>query len=124
MYLAGEISFGERITNHNELTPANFQHSPYAKVNGDMIIENGETLAAHQAYLANNTGREQTLSTASFDYNQSDSVTTTSSHTVGTSMTTSAEMKFPFVSGLMSMIVKYDYNNTNAVTTSTEKNGL
>lgn len=120
-FLRGEINSSNVFRSESDVRPWDVRTTNFIEIRDDMVLSDGESLAAHQAYLTNNTGRDQTLSSASFDYTQNDSVTTTSSHAVGTSMTTTAEMKFPFVSGSMSMTVGYDFNNTNSVTTSTEK---
>lgn len=125
-YNNNEIEWDELLIrigswNWNDLLPWSFSDTPFAKVNNDMILKNGETLAAHTADLNNNTGIEQTMSTASFTYTQTDSVTTTTTHSTGVSLTTSAEMKFPFISGSMSMTTQYDYSNTEAVESSVTK---
>lgn len=107
--------------NDPHLLPRIDSVEPLAELNNDMTFGNEETLAAHQAFLENNTGQNQKLSTASFEYTQTDSVSTKTSHSVGASMTTAAEMKFPIASGSMSMTVKYDFNTTKDVTSSTTK---
>ncbi|MFC0757892.1 ETX/MTX2 family pore-forming toxin [Enterococcus faecalis] len=91
------------------------------KLNDDMSLKDGDTLAAHQADLKNSTKIDQIMNTASFEYTQMDSVSTKTSHSVGVSVTTSAEMKFPFVSGSMSMTAKYDFNSTKDVVSSITK---
>ena len=119
-----EITASELLPSKNNwsnLDPWSVSDTPFAKVNNDMILKNDETLAAHGADLFNNTGIAQTISTASFTYTQKDSVTTSTTHSTGISTTTSAEMKFPFVSGSMSMTVKYDFNSTKAVESSVTK---
>lgn len=105
----------------SKLTPRNFIMKPLVSVNNDMSITSGETISANTSTLQNSTGVDQTLSTPSFEYTQSDSVATTTSHAVGDSITTSAEMTFPFVSGSMSMEVRYDFSTTNQVESTTEK---
>ncbi|TPR56922.1 ETX/MTX2 family pore-forming toxin [Enterococcus sp. OL5] len=86
-----------------------------------MTLKDGKTLAAHNATLHNNTGIGQVMSTASFSYTQTDKVTTKASHSTGTSMTTTAEMKFPFVSGSMSLNVKYDFSYNKSVESTETK---
>lgn len=88
-------------------------------VNDDMKIVDGQMLAAHTATLRNTTGPTQTLSTASFDYTNEDSVTTTNTHSAGISETSTATMKFPFISGSQSLTAKYDYGHSSSVTTKT-----
>ncbi|WP_338350395.1 ETX/MTX2 family pore-forming toxin [Enterococcus faecalis] len=95
--------------------------TPQVRLNDDMSIKEGETLAAHQADLKNSTKEEQTLNTASFEYTQTDSISTKTSHSAGVSLTASAEMKFPFVSGSMSMTAKYDFNSTKDIVSTVTK---
>lgn len=120
----GEISENHRLSEYQNpyLEPSSVTSESVAQINNDMIIEDGESIAAHKATLTNNTNRDQHLSSAAFGYKQNDTVTTQTTHGVGGSLTTSAEMKFPFVSGSMSMEVRYDFGHTNAVTSSVEKN--
>ncbi|MDU0320654.1 MULTISPECIES: ETX/MTX2 family pore-forming toxin [unclassified Enterococcus] len=120
----GELHELERLSIYNspELDPSSLTSEPVAKINNDMVIEDGESVAAHKAVLTNNTNQDQNLTTAAFGYKQTDSVTTQTTHSAGGSLTTSAEMKFPFVSGSMSMEVRYDFGHTKAVTSSIEKN--
>lgn len=117
----GDISSSELITSDHNLTPLQLAATPFARVNNDMVLQNGETLAAHNAPLSNQTGTQQTMSTASFVYTQTDSVTTSTTHSTGVAMTTSTEMRFPFVSGSMSMTVGYDFGTTNSVESTVEK---
>ncbi|WP_430601686.1 hypothetical protein IGJ02_001652 [Enterococcus sp. DIV0724b] len=92
------------------------------KLNDDMAIEEEEVAeAAHQSVLKNNTKQDQRLSSIAFDHIQSDSVTTQTTHNAGISINTSAEMKFPFVSGSISMDVRYDFGHSNSVVSSVEK---
>lgn len=124
LYLSSEIPFDKVFKNTNNwdnLTPDYLQNEPYARINNNMTIKDGDTLAAHNANLGNNTEVEQTMSTASFEYTQTDSVSTKNSHSAGVEVTTAAEMKFPLFSGSMSMKVKYDYNNTKEVVSSQVK---
>ncbi|WP_338350390.1 ETX/MTX2 family pore-forming toxin [Enterococcus faecalis] len=120
----GEISEDKRLSEYQNpyLEPSSLTSESVAQINNDMIIEDGESVAAHKATLTNNTNRDQHLSSAAFGYKQTDTVTTQTTHGAGGSLTTSAEMKFPFVSGSMSMEVRYDFGHTNAVTSSVEKN--
>lgn len=121
--LNGEINENERLSDYKNsyLEPSLLTSTPVAKLNNDMVLENGSPVAAHNASLTNNTGTEQRLSSAAFEYRQSDSVTTQTSHAVGGSLTTSAEMKFPFISGSMSIEAHYDFGHTNAVTSTEDK---
>lgn len=118
-YLNGEISLNDVIPSNADLL--SYAEDPYVKLNNDMSLQEGDSLAAHTSELTNNTDTSQILSTASFTYTQLDTVSTKTSHTAGVDMTTTAEMKFPFVSGSMSMSVKYEYNNTNEITSSETK---
>ncbi|MEK4152658.1 ETX/MTX2 family pore-forming toxin [Carnobacterium sp. FSL E2-0243] len=117
----GDISSSGLISLHHKLSPLELADTPFARVNNDMVLQNGETLAAHNASLSNQTETQQTMSTASFVYTQTDSVTTSTTQSTGVSMTTSAEMRFPFVSGSMSMTVEYDFGTTNSVESTVEK---
>jgi hypothetical protein len=120
--LNGEISNDQILQDSRGwLPPEVFPGDPFVEDNNDMELKEGEALAAHTAELSNDTNTDQTLNTASFAYTQTDSVSTTNSHTAGFDMTTTAEMKFPLISGSMSMTVKYEYNNSKEVTSSTTK---
>lgn len=121
--LNGEINENERLSEYKNsyLEPSLLTSTPVAKLNDDMVIENGSPVAAHNASLTNNTGKEQRLLSAAFEYRQSDSVTTQTSHAVGGSLTTSAEMKIPFISGSMSIEAHYEFGHTNAVTSTEDK---
>lgn len=119
----GEMYETERLSEYQNpyLEPSSLTNEPVANTNNDMVIDEEETIAAHQATLSNKTGVDQNLSSAAFSYRQNDSVTTQTTHAVGGSLTTSAEMKFPFVSGSMSMQVHYDFGHNKAVTSTVEK---
>lgn len=124
LYDNNEIRWYELLPyygNWSSLSPWLFSDIPFAKVNNDMVLKNGETLAAHSADLYNNTGIEQTMSTPSFTYTQTDSVSTSTTHATGVSLTASAEMNFPLVSASMSMTVGYDFSTTKAVESSVTK---
>lgn len=103
------------------LLPISFSDKPIVRINDDMKLENGDTIAAESATLVNSSSSAQTMSSASFTYSQTDSVTTTTTHAVGASLTTTAEMKFPFVSGSVSFTAKYDFSSSEAVTSSITK---
>ena len=86
----------------------------FTSVNNDLHLKDGETLAAHSAILDNtNSSIDQQLSSARYEYQQKNSVTTKTSHSVGTELTTTATMNFPDIGGFMSLKVKYDFNHTN-----------
>lgn len=102
-------------------TPVVYSNKPFASVNDDMVIKDAEAISAHVAYLDNVLDEDSPMATASFKYSHEDSVTTTTTNAVGTEVTTSAEMKFPFVSGSMSMSVKYDFSTTNEVKSTDTK---
>ncbi|EME8112564.1 ETX/MTX2 family pore-forming toxin [Enterococcus faecium] len=122
MYLHNEISSKDIIDDKGYQTPGKLKvDTPSIKLNNDMVLTNGDTLAAHESVLQNNSKTDQIMSTASFNYSQTDKVTTSTTNSAGTGITTSAEMKFPFASGSVSMNVKYDFSNTNAVESSTTK---
>lgn len=114
-------SFAEIPWDNGSYDPWDFEDIPFARVNSDMTLKDGETLAAHSADLENGSALEQPMSTPSFTYTQTDSISTSTTHATGVSMTTSAEMKFPFVSGSMSMTAKYDFNTTNTVESTVAK---
>lgn len=84
----GDISSSGLISLHHKLSPLELADTPFARVNNDMVLQNGETLAAHNASLSNQTETQQTMSTASFVYTQTDSVTTSTTQSTGVSMTT------------------------------------
>ncbi|MGK0550977.1 ETX/MTX2 family pore-forming toxin [Enterococcus faecalis] len=107
--------------NWSSLDPWQFEDTAFARVNNDMVLRDGETLAANESDLTNSSGIEQTMNTPSFTYTQTDKVTTSTTHNAGVSLTTSAEMKFPFISGSMSMNVKYDFSTTSAVESTNTK---
>lgn len=119
-YLNGDIDVSElfRFTNN---TLADLKSAPFVRLNDDMVLQDGTTLAAHNAQLTNLTDTDQKMSTASFSYTSTDSVSTTTTHATGISMTTKAEMKFPFISGGMSMTVGYDFSHNNAVKSEVKK---
>lgn len=120
--LNGEIDNNQVLQNiSNWETPNVYPGDPFVEDNNDMVLKEGEALAANTTYLTNDTGTDETLNTASFAYTQTDSISTTNSHTAGVEMTTTAEMKFPLVSGSMSMTAKYEYNNSKEVTSSTTR---
>ncbi|WP_270252968.1 ETX/MTX2 family pore-forming toxin [Lactococcus garvieae] len=122
--LAHEINDTELLPYNgtwDSLLPISLSHSPLVKVNDDMKLEDGDTIAAQSATLTNSTPSTQNMSSASFTYSQTDSITTTTTHAVGASLTTSAEMKFPFVSGSVSFTAKYDFSSSEAVTSSITK---
>lgn len=122
MYNAKEFSLNETtFQNPNQAEPVNFKDQPLVKINDDMRLKDGVALAANKSVLSNATSGLQVMKTPSFRYESKDEVTTTTNHSTGTSITTSAEMKFPLLSGSMSMVVKYDFSHTNAETTSTTK---
>lgn len=122
MYLHNEISSKELLDDKLYQNPNKLKIDvPSIKLNNDMVLTDGDTLAAHESVLQNNSKTDQVMSTASFDYSQTDTVTTSTTNSAGTGITTSAEMKFPFASGSVSMNVKYDFSNTNAVASSTTK---
>lgn len=115
----GEFGLFNLILSGSPLAePWSFNQTPLAKVNDDMQLKDGNTLAAHSATLNNDTGTDQTLSTASFEYDATDSVTTSTTHSAGVSETTSAEMTFPIAKGSISVTAKYDFSTTKAVTSS------
>ncbi|HCQ8731931.1 ETX/MTX2 family pore-forming toxin [Enterococcus faecalis] len=118
-YRNGDIGFDNLIWPGTIATfPWNFDQIPFANVNNDMKLKDGKTLAANSSTLNNDTGTDQTLSTPSFEYTSTDSVTTSTTHSAGVSLTTSAEMSFPIAKGSLSMTVKYDFSNTNEVSSS------
>lgn len=120
--LSGEIGDDQILQNiSNWEEPNVYPGDPFVEDNNDMVLKDGDSLAANTTYLTNNTGIDETLNTASFAYTQTDSISTTNSNTAGVEMTTTAEMKFPLVSGSMSMTAKYEYNNTKEVTSSTTR---
>lgn len=122
--LANEIQDDELLPydgTWESLLPISFSDKPIVKINDDMKLENGDTIAAQSATLTNSTSSTQSMSSASFTYSQTDSVTTTTTHAVGASLTTTAEMKFPFVSGSVSFTAKYDFSSSEAVTSSITK---
>lgn len=80
-----------------------------------MVLNNGVTLAAHNASLSNQTGNPQTILTASFVNTHTDSVTTSKTHQTGISLTTTAEMRFPVAAGSVAIDVAYDFGVTNSV---------
>lgn len=102
----------------DSLIPWNIGVEPFANVNNDLRLKQGETLAAHHAMLANNTNADQTLKTVEFTYTNTDTVTTSTTHATGLSMTTSAKMTLPFAEGSLSMTAKYDFSTTKAVQSS------
>lgn len=119
-YNLREIGYLESVLLMGNNNPWNVSEEGRVGINSDMRLIEGETLAAHNADLNNSTGTDQTMTTAAFEYEQENSVVTRNSHTTGSELTTSAEMKFPIASGSMSMKVKYEFNHTREVKT-TEK---
>ncbi|HGC5945335.1 ETX/MTX2 family pore-forming toxin [Enterococcus faecalis] len=125
--LDGKIEWSQTLNHHdikildNIIKEEKLTFTPQVRLNDDMSLKEGETIAAHQADLKNSTKKEQTLNTASFEYTQTDSISTKTSHSAGVSLTTSAEMKFPFVSGSMSMTAKYDFNSTKDIISTVTK---
>ncbi|NTJ96039.1 ETX/MTX2 family pore-forming toxin, partial [Enterococcus faecium] len=122
-YLNNDIPSTELITPQDKTnqTPVNLKDTTFVKLNDDMVLSKGDTLAAHESVLENNSAIDQVMNTASFNYVQIDRVTTSTTNSTGVGLTTSANMKFPFASGSVSMNVKYDFSNTNSVETSTTK---
>lgn len=119
-----EITDLERISDpqSSRLDPFSLTIEPFSiKLNDDMVIQDGEFVDANQAVLINDTKQDQRLSSSTFVYSQSDSVTTQTTHNAGISIDTSAEMKFPFVSGSISMDVRYDFGHSNSVVSTVEK---
>lgn len=117
----GEITMEERLVGGNDLLPSIYEtHTP--KVNNDMIIKDGELIAAHTATLKNSTDQTQNLSTTSFEYTSEAKVTTTNTHATGISETSQVEMKFPIASGSQSVTASYNYSHTKSVeSTETQK---
>lgn len=114
-WLNGEILANQMA---NNLNPIITSEEGFVLLNNDMKIVSGETLAANQATLDNTeTPIDQTLSTPSFEYISSNTVTTQTTHSTGTNLTTSAEMKLPLAQGSMSFSVAYNFSHTNTVST-------
>lgn len=121
MYYAGEFPLLNVIgANSLEAEPYDFEDTTVAKVNSDMSLREGKALAANTSTLDNTTGKVQMMKTPSFRYTKSDSVKTSSTHSTGTSLTTTAKMSFPIASGEMSMEVHYDYSTTKERESNTE----
>ncbi|MBK0084557.1 ETX/MTX2 family pore-forming toxin [Lactococcus sp. S64] len=122
MFSAGEFSLDQTtFQNPNQAEPVDFKDQPLVRINDDMRLRDGVALAANKSVLSNSTSDLQVMKTPSFRYESKDEVTTTTSHSTGSSITTSAKMTFPLLSGSMSMEVRYDFSHTNAETTSTTK---
>ncbi|AUV71588.1 hypothetical protein C1940_03500 [Lactiplantibacillus plantarum subsp. plantarum] len=114
-WLNNEIRADQMATNFN---PSINSEEGNVSINNDMTINDGDTLAAHEAILDNNTPIDQTLNAAAFEYSQDNTVTTQTSHTTGANLTTTAEMRFPIASASVSLSALYEFNHTNAVSTS------
>lgn len=119
----GEISVSERLDSyrHPDLQPWGVSvDDPVTEIKS-MSIGNGGIEAAHEAELTNHTSRDQVMRTAAFTTTQDDTVTTQTSHTVGTSMSTSVEKNFLFGTVASTISVNYDFNTTRAISTTQTK---
>lgn len=117
---AGKMKLSEEINDYNKQKPLNVTQTPVVTPNDDMKIVEGEALAANTTTFSNKTGTQMTYNTPSFTYKNTNSATTNTTHAVELGLTTSATMKFPFVSGSMSMSAKYNFS-TGASETTTEE---
>lgn len=117
-----EIAFGnipKNFTLGNESRRILGRVKPFAKENGDMVLSKGDTRAAHISYLNNDTGTDQALKTSSFEYTQTNTVTTSATQASGVAAASELKMSFPFVAeAKISMTVKYDFSTTKSVQTS------
>lgn len=128
-FLNKEIQENELLTkksywgsNWESLNPWNFSDKPAVKLNNDMNISSGETITTHSAIFENGGDAEQTFSTNRFTYTQTDSVSTTSSHTVGTELAVEAKIEIPFIGGgTTKLAAKYDFNSSKTVETTSSK---
>ncbi|HCN74974.1 ETX/MTX2 family pore-forming toxin [Pseudolactococcus plantarum] len=102
----------------DSLRPMFVKVNPLTSLNNDMRIEKGKTIAAHVAMLENRTNNDHNYKTAEFSYTKSDTVTTSTTHSVGVSMTSGGKMEFPFFEASVSMTAKYDFGTTKPVQTS------
>lgn len=113
-------SWDNRLSN-SAMNPGQWKDWAVAKVNNDMVFSSGPSIAVNQSTFENKTSQTQVLSTPSFKETKSDTVTTTTTSSTGSSITTSAEMSFPFGGSSISMTVDYNYSTTNSVETSVTK---
>lgn len=117
---SGGMTWDNRLSN-SAMNPGQWKDWAVAKVNNDMVFTSGPSIAVNQSTFENKTSQTQVLSTPSFKETKSDTVTTTTTSSTGSSITTSAEMSFPFGGSSISMTVDYNYSTTNSVETSVTK---
>lgn len=116
---AGE--FGDDSEGHFE-----FRDPWYAKeifftsLNNDMKIKDGEYLAANSTHFTNASDDDAKLNTVAFDYKTTNTVSTTTTHSLDVGVESKMEMKFPIASSTVTLSAKYGYH-TGTTNTSSEE---
>ncbi|WEV44788.1 ETX/MTX2 family pore-forming toxin [Streptococcaceae bacterium ESL0687] len=114
LWIDGLLAYDE-IASGRHTTPSNYSSNTKILEIGDMQVRDGNTLAAHSAYLTNGSSVEQNMLTGSFTYNQQNTVITRVTHGGGVKLSAGATINLPFINGTTTMEAKYDFSSTDAV---------
>ena len=98
---------------------SNFQlrNTKVTTVGDTQIDYEGDVVYIGRAVLTNNSSTEQTLTTQSFSETVEDTVSTTTTHAVGTSVSASGNFQVPFVGSTgIALSSKYDFSKANTNT--------
>ncbi|MEY8457873.1 ETX/MTX2 family pore-forming toxin [Lactococcus ileimucosae] len=117
MFATGQATGG--TIGSAESKPINASDHPTLSMNSDMKLKEGEALAAHSSHFTNDTNNVQNIDTPSFSFETSDSITTTTTHSVNTGMSAQEHFLFPSIGGIGIAKVKFSVEYT--YTTGYEK---
>ncbi|MGU8578048.1 epsilon toxin type B [Clostridium perfringens] len=95
-------------------------NNPKVELDGEPSMNYLEDVYVGKALLTNNTQQEQKLKSQSFTCKNTDTVTATTTHTVGTSIQATAKFTVPFNETGVSLTTSYSFANTNTNTNSKE----
>ncbi|WP_055068945.1 ETX/MTX2 family pore-forming toxin [Clostridium massiliamazoniense] len=94
--------------------------NPKAELDGNPSMNYLEDVYVGKSLLTNNTSQEQKLKSQSFTCKSIDTVTATTTHTVGTAIQATAKFTVPFNETGVSLTTSYSFANTNTNTNSKE----
>nr|3ZJX_A Chain A, EPSILON-TOXIN [Clostridium perfringens D]3ZJX_B Chain B, EPSILON-TOXIN [Clostridium perfringens D]3ZJX_C Chain C, EPSILON-TOXIN [Clostridium perfringens D]3ZJX_D Chain D, EPSILON-TOXIN [Clostridium perfringens D] len=95
-------------------------NNPKVELDGEPSMNYLEDVYVGKALLTNDTQQEQKLKSQSFTCKNTDTVTATTTHTVGTSIQATAKFTVPFNETGVSLTTSYSFANTNTNTNSKE----
>ncbi len=118
-YYPNAMAYFDRIT----ITPKGndfYINNPKVELDGEPSLNYLEDVYVGKALLTNDTPQEQKLKSQSFTCKNTDTVTATTTHTVGTSIQATAKFTVPFNETGVSLTTSYSFSNTNTNTNSKE----